>query len=135
MVSMDDAELPDEWSRDERYDRLARRSGNDPKYVGYVHDSGDVRIHVAFPEAESGDRGTYTVFVTLFPYTELSESGEVRAVTTRDRSEEIAHEFMKLFDGVYDGPENIEEAIDYALQRTRPPDVADTSLINENGQR
>ncbi len=132
---MEDAEIPGEWHRDERYDRLARRSGNDPKYTGFIHDSGDARVHIAFPDAESGERGAYTVFVTLFPYTELSESGTVRAVTRRDRAEEIGRQFMKLFDGVYDGPSTIEDAIEYALERTRPPDVADTSLVNDEGQR
>lgn len=132
---MEDAEIPGEWHRDERYDRLARRSGNDPKYTGFIHDSGDARVHIAFPDAESGERGAYTVFVTLFPYTELSESGTVRAVTRRDRAEEIACQFMKLFEGVYDGPGTIEDAVEYALERTRPPDVADTSLVNDEGQR
>lgn len=132
---MEDDELPAEWNRDERYDRLARRSDRDPKYVGYVHDTGDVRVHVAFPEAETGESGVYTVFVTLFPYTELSEMAEVRAVTTRERSDEIALNFMKLFDGMYDGPDTIEDAIQYALQRTQPADIVDTSLINDNGQR
>lgn len=128
---MDDDELPADWQRDERYDRLSRRSDRERTYEGYVHESGDVRLHVAFPAAETGDSGAYTVFVTLYPYTELSESDEVRTVSTRTRAEEVVLSFAKLFDGACDSEGNVENAVQYALERTRPADVADTSLINE----
>lgn len=128
---MDDDELPTDWQRDERYDRLHRRSGRDPTYEGYIHETGDVRLHVAMPEAESGEPGAYTVFLTLYPYTELSEQTEVRTVTTADRADELVLTFADLFVGACDGPSDVEEAAEYALKRTRPADVTDTSLIND----
>jgi hypothetical protein len=131
---MDDDELPTDGRRDERYDRLARRSGREPTHVGYLHDTGDVRLHVATPAAESGEPGAYTVFLTLYPYTELSETIDVRSVTTAARADEVVLSFANLFDGVCDGPGDVESAAEYALERTRPADVADTSLINEHNE-
>ena len=128
---MDDDELPADWECDERYDRLARRSGRAPTYEGYVHDTGDVRLHVAMPEAESGEAGAYTIFLTLYPYTELSEQTEVRTVTTKGRADEIVSTFANLFVGACDGPADVEVAAQYALERTRPADVTDTSLVND----
>ena len=129
---MDDDELPADWRRDERYDRLADRSGREPTHVGYLHETGDVRLHVATPAAESGEPGAYTVFLTLYPYTELSEQTEVRTVTTAERADETVLTFANLFDGAYDGPGGVEDAAEYALQRTRPANVADASLVNDD---
>ncbi|GAA0669369.1 hypothetical protein ACFQDG_15945 [Natronoarchaeum mannanilyticum] len=128
---MDDDELPADWERDERYDRLARRSDRDPTYEGYVHETGDVRLHVAMPDAESGEDGAYTIFLTLYPYTELSEQTEVRTVTTKARADEVVSTFAGLFVGACDGPADVEDAAQYALERTRPADVTDTSLLND----
>ncbi|SNZ15601.1 hypothetical protein SAMN06269185_2528 [Natronoarchaeum philippinense] len=129
---MDDDELPTDWARDERYDRLARRSGRDPTYEGYVHDTGDVRLHVAMPDADAGEPGAYTIFLTLYPYTELATQTEVRTVTTAARADEVVSTFADLFVGACDGPSDVEAAAEYALERTRPANVTDTSLVNDS---
>lgn len=124
--------LPDDWSRD----RESRRSTNGvPEYTEYVHSAGDVRVRVSHA---GGDGGGFDIAVLLYPYTELSESFDVRTVSSHDRATELAVGFMKLFDGAYDGPSTVEAATEYALRRSRPADVPERSLLDggeRNGDR
>jgi hypothetical protein len=103
------------------------------EYVDYVHDSEDVRVRIAPPENTAD--GGYALDVTLFPYTDLSESYDVRSVASRDRAHRIAREFADLFDGVYGGPGGdergemgMEDGVAYALERTRPTEAVGTDV-------
>lgn len=118
-------ELPAEWERVQlpgSVDRTRR-----PGYVAYRHESGDVRIRVLQPNAEL-DRTGYGLVATLYPGTELAESTEIRTVATERRAASVVASFMKLFEGRYDGPSSTEAALNYAIERTRPPDVVRDSF-------
>jgi len=43
----------------------------------------------------------------------------VRTVLTFERCNRIARDFMDLFSASYDGPGSLEDALDYAYDRTR----------------
>ncbi|WP_135536743.1 hypothetical protein [Halostella pelagica] len=123
---MDGDESPTNWERRTHEMRST-------VYVDYVHGSEDVRIRITPPENTAD--GGHALDVTLFPYTESSESYDVRAVASRDCAERIAREFIDLFDGAYDGPggdggggTTLEGAATYALQRTRPTEAVGTDV-------
>lgn len=127
---MDADDPPTNWERRTHETRSA-------EYVDYVHDSEDVRVRITPPENTAD--GGYALDVTLFPYTDLTESYDVRSVASRDRADRIAREFAGLFDGAYGGPGGdgegelgLEDAVAYALQRTRPVEAVNTELPSRN---
>lgn len=123
---MIDEELPADWERERLPGGVdAKRR---PSFVAFRHDSGDVRVRVAPPNPEL-ERHAYCLTVTLYPGTELARSREVRSVASEERAGELALEWMKLFDGAYDGPTDVERAAQFAIERIVPPDVALDSLV------
>lgn len=125
-----DEELPADWERE----RLPGGVDADrrPSFVAFRHESGDVRVRIAPPNPEL-ERHSHLLTVTLFPGTELATTREVRSVASEDRVGELAVEWMKLFDGRYDGPSDVEAAAEFATQRVVPPDVVLDSLVTEDG--
>lgn len=122
-----DEEPPAGWERE----RLPGGVDADrrPDFVAYRHDSGDVRVRVA-PPKPALDRTAHVLSLTLFPGTELAESRDVREVASEARATELAVQLMKLFNGAYDGPATVEDAAQFALERTSPPDAVLDSLVN-----
>lgn len=123
-----DEEPPAGWERE----RLPGGVDADrrPDFVAYRHDVGDVRVRVAPPEPEL-DRHAHVVSLTLYPGTELAETHEIREVASAARAGRLAVEVMKLFNGAYDGPESVEPAATFAVERTTPVDVVRDSLVDD----
>lgn len=128
---MDDEDIPTAWERTVHETRTA-------EFVDYVHASGDVRLRVTPPE--NTDDGAYAVGATLFPHTDLAEEYDVRTVASGRRAERIARDFAGLFDGAYGGPGgdgdgemDLEDAVAYALERTRPTEAVGTDLPSRDG--
>lgn len=124
-----DEEPPADWDRERLPGGVdAERR---PDFVAFRHDSGDVRVRVAPPNPEL-DRHSHRLTLTLFPGTELATTREIRDVASEARVAELAVEVMKLFDGAYEGPGDVEAAAQFAIERVAPPDVVLDSLVNEN---
>jgi len=122
---MDD-DIPAAWEREVHETRTA-------EFVDYLHASGDVRVRITPPE--NTDDGAYAVGATLFPHTSLAETYDVRTVASGRRAERIAQDFAALFAGGYGGPGGngtgemaVEDAVAYALERTRPTDAVGTKV-------
>lgn len=122
-------EPPDDWE----CERLpgAVDDGRRPDFVAFRHDSGDVRVRIAPPEPRV-DRHAHRLTLTLFPGTDLSRTREIRGVASEARAAEIAVELMKLFDGAYEDPGDVEAAAQFAIERVAPPDVVLDSLVNDD---
>lgn len=125
---MTDDETPPTWEREELPGGVAAERR--PDYVAYRHDTGDVRVRIAPPNPDL-DRETHVLTVTLFPGTELAETMELRSVSSERRATELAIRFMRLFDGVYDGPGSVEDAASFAAERVRPADVVRDGLVTD----
>ena len=123
-------DTPAAWEQEVHETRTA-------EFVDYVHASGDVRIRITPPE--NTDDGAYAVGVTLFPHTSLAEEYDVRTVASGRRADRIALDFASLFDGAYGGPGGdggempVEDAVAYALERTRPTDAVGTNVPSRDG--
>jgi hypothetical protein len=125
-----DEELPADWERERLPGGVdaARR----PSFVAFRHESGDVRVRIA-PPAPELERHSHLLTVTLFPGTELATTREIRSVTSEGRVGELAVEWMKLFDGRYEDPADVEDAAQFAIERVVPPDVVLDSLVTDDG--
>ncbi|WP_193569254.1 MULTISPECIES: hypothetical protein [Halostella] len=121
---MDADDPPTAWEREVHETRTGT-------FVDHVHVSGDVRVRIA-PPTDASDG--HAITATLFPHTDLEETYDVRRVAARERAERIARQFADLFDGVYGGPGGgdgsrpLEDAVAYALERTRPSGAVDVDL-------
>ena len=95
------------------------------QYVTYVHESGDCRLRLAPASLDGADYPGYALTVQTYPGLDIGRSIETRRVLSFDRCVQIAERFMSLFDGRYDGPATLEDAIVYAHERVRAPAVTD----------
>lgn len=125
---MIDEELPADWARERLPGGVD--ANRRPSFVAFRHDSGDVRVRIAPPNPDL-ERHAHCLTVTLYPGTELASSREVRSVASEERVADLALDWMKLFDGAYDGATDVERAAQFAIERIVPPDVALDSLVTD----
>lgn len=118
-------ELPPTWSR-ERTDAY-RPAPESPsrRFATYRHESGDVAVRVAPTMLDPTERPGYELSVTVYPDLEFASRSVVRTVTTYDRCERLAREFMHLFDGTHDRPAGAEAAVERAAARLQPSGAHD----------
>lgn len=128
-VGVSEEEPPPCWEREELPGGIAAERR--PEYVAFRHDSGDARIRIAPPNADLG-REAHVLTLTLFPGTELSETRQLRSVTSERRAFDVAVSVMKLFDGAYEGPGTAEDAAAFAAERVRPADVVHDGLVRDD---
>ncbi|WP_049922246.1 hypothetical protein [Halopiger djelfimassiliensis] len=114
-----DADVPPEWAIEECRTYTPAETDRELQYRTYRHESGDVRLKVAPASLSGEDHPGYALTTTTYPGLDISETTRVRTVLTFERCDRIAHDFMDLFAGRYDGPGSVEEAVDYASERTR----------------
>lgn len=112
-------DVPPEWHREA--DRTYTPAGADRElqYRTYRHESDDIRLKVAPASLDGEDHPGYALTVTTYPDLDLSETTRVRTVLTFERCDRFAERFMQLFSVRYDGPGSLEEAREYAHERTR----------------
>lgn len=118
-------ELPSAWSceRTDAYRPAPESSSR--RFATYRHESGDVAVRVAPTVLDPTERPGYELSVTVYPGLEFSSRSVVRTVTTYDRCERLAREFMRLFDGMFDRPAEAESTVERAAARLRPADAHD----------
>ena len=114
-----DADVEPEWSIETRRTYTPADSNREREYRTYRHESGDLRLKVAPAALDGDDHPGYALTATSYPGLELSETTHVRTVLTADRCDRIARQFMALFAARYDGPGSLEDALEYAADRTR----------------
>ncbi|ARS89667.1 hypothetical protein [Natrarchaeobaculum aegyptiacum] len=114
-----DADVPPEWRIETSRSYTPADSDRELEYRAYKHESGDLRVKVAPAALDGGDHPGYALTTTTYPGLELSEARLVRTVLTFDRCNRIARSFMDLFLARYDGPGSLEDAVEYAYDRTR----------------
>ncbi|EMA37833.1 hypothetical protein [Halobiforma nitratireducens] len=114
-------DTPDGWRIETRRSYSPAGSDRELAYLTYRHDSDDLRVKVAPAALDGDDHPGYALRATRYPGLELSETTRVRTVLTFDRCDRVAREFMELFSVQYDGPASLEDALEYAAARTRPP--------------
>ena len=117
---IDDEALPDRWRRDRRLEQ-AEIERDTISYIGFVHETGDVRVRIVPPDAGFTDE--HELVIDSYPGTELADRHEVRTLATADSATDVARSLMKLVEGAYDGPDSVEDAIEYAIERVQPADV------------
>ncbi|MFC6719548.1 hypothetical protein ACFQGT_13835 [Natrialbaceae archaeon GCM10025810] len=114
-----DADAPPDWDEEERRTYTPAGSDREREYRIYFHESGDLRLRVAPASLDGEDHPGYRLTATTYPGLEFSETIAVRRVLTFGRCAQIATRFMQLFSASYDGPGSLEDALDYAHERTR----------------
>ncbi|WP_090383293.1 hypothetical protein [Natronobacterium texcoconense] len=114
-----DAALPTDWTEKTRRSYTPADSDREMEYCTYRHESGDLRVKVAPASLDGDDHPGYALTTTSYPGLEFAETTQVRTVLTFDRCERIARRFMDLFSARYDGPGSLEDALEYASERTR----------------
>lgn len=114
-----DADVPPTWNTEESRTYTPAHTDREMQYRTYQHESGDLRLKVAPASLDGADHPGYALTATTYPGLELSETVQVRTVLTFERCDRIARQFMDLFSASYDGPGSLEDALDYAHQRTR----------------
>ncbi|THE62715.1 hypothetical protein D8Y22_21845 [Salinadaptatus halalkaliphilus] len=114
-----DADVPPEWTTEERQTYTPANSEREMQYRTYRHESGDLRLKVAPASLDGEEHPGYALTATMYPGLDLAETVRVRTVLTFERCNRIARDFMDLFAASYDGPGSIEDAVDYAYERTR----------------
>ncbi|QLG49930.1 hypothetical protein [Natrinema halophilum] len=114
-----DVDVPLEWSTEESRTYTPVETDRELQYRTYLHESGDLRLKVAPASLDGDDHPGYSLTATSYPGLDLSETRRVRTVLTFDRCTRIARQFMDLFSTSYDGPGSLEDALDYATERTR----------------
>lgn len=112
-------DVPADWEVEERRRYTPADTDREMVYRTYRHESGDLRLKVAPASLEGEDYPGYALTAVSYPGLEFSETTTVRTVLTADRCGKIARRFMDLFSARYDGPGSLEEAVDYAAERTR----------------
>lgn len=114
-----EADVPPAWSTETCRTYTPADTDREMEYRTYRHESGDVRLKVAPAALDDEDHPGYALTATIYPGLEFAETIRVRTVLTFDRCDRIADDFMDLFAARYDGPGSIEDAVDYAYERTR----------------
>lgn len=114
-----DADALPEWNIEESRTYSPADTDRELQYWTYLHESGDLRLKVAPASLDGEEHPGYTLTATSYPGLDLSETIRVRTVLTFERCDRIAAEFMDLFSASYDGPGSLEDALDYAYERTR----------------
>ncbi|MFA9503980.1 hypothetical protein ACERIM_14550 [Natrinema sp. H-ect1] len=114
-----EADVPLEWTTEESRTYTPADTDREMQYRTYLHESGDLRLKVAPASLEGEDHPGYALTATSYPGLDLSETIRVRTVLTFERCNRVASDFMDLFSASYDGPGSLEEALDYAHERTR----------------
>lgn len=111
-------EVPQDWNEAENRSYTPADSDREMQYRTYLHESGDLRLKVAPASLDGEDHPGYTLTTTSYPGLEFSETATVRTVLTFERCGKIARRFMELFSASYDGPGSLEDAVEYAHDRT-----------------
>lgn len=119
---------PAEWQLDQRRTYTPAGADGEREYAIYVHESGDVRVRLAPASLDGEDVPGYTLQATTYPGFDMGETITVRRVLTFERCRELAGRFMALFAARYDGPATLEEAVEYAFDRTKATGVTDAPL-------
>ncbi|MFC4540624.1 hypothetical protein ACFO5R_01625 [Halosolutus amylolyticus] len=114
-----DADLPPNWTIEECRTYTAASSDRELEYRIYRHESGDLRVKVAPASLDGEEHPGYALTVTSYPGLEFSETTRVRTVLRFERCDRIAAQFLDLFSACYDGPGSLEDALEYAADRTR----------------
>lgn len=114
-----DADVPPAWTTEESRTYTPADTDRELQYLTYRHESGDLRLKVAPASLDGEDHPGYTLTATIYPGLDFSETIPVRTVLTFERCDAIAAQFMELFSANYDGPGSLEDALEYAHQRTR----------------
>ena len=113
-----DADVPSAWNTEECRTYTPADTDREMQYRTYRHESGDLRLKVAPASLDGEDHPGYALTVTSYPGLDLSETVCIRTVLTFERCDRIADQFMALFSASYDGPGSLEDALEYAYQRT-----------------
>lgn len=114
-----DVDVPLEWSTEACRSYTPANSNREMQYRTYRHESGDLRLKVAPASLDGESHPGYALTATSYPGLDFSETTRVRTVLTFERCNRIAHDFMDLFSASYDGPGSLEDALEYAYERTR----------------
>ncbi|WP_339105799.1 hypothetical protein [Haloterrigena salinisoli] len=114
-----DADVPSAWNTEESRTYTPADTDREMEYRTYRHESGDLRLKVAPASLDGEDHPGYALTATSYPGLDLSETIRIRTVLTFERCDSIARDFMDLFSANYDGPGSLEDALDYAYERTR----------------
>ena len=114
-----DADVPLEWTTEDARTYTPTHTDREMEYRTYRHESGDLRLKVAPASLDGEDHPGYALTATSYPGLDLSETIRVRRVLTFGRCTQIAQQFMDLFSARYDGPGSLEDALEYAYERTR----------------
>lgn len=121
-------DAPAEWQQDQHRTYTPADSEAELQYTTYLHESGDLRIRIAPASLDGDDVPGYTLQATTYPGLDFSETVRIRQVLTYPRCLAIAERFMDLFSASYDGPGSLEEALEYAFDRSKATGMADASL-------
>ncbi|WIV65848.1 hypothetical protein [Natrialbaceae archaeon AArc-T1-2] len=124
-------DLPGAWSHDRTDVYKPTPDATTRRFFTYVHDSGDVSLRIAPTTLEVTERPGYELVVTSYPGLELERRDVVRTVTTATSCDRLAREFMSLFEGVYDGPGDLETAVAYATEHVQPSAANDAIVVDE----
>ncbi|MEY7850265.1 hypothetical protein AB7C87_13810 [Natrarchaeobius sp. A-rgal3] len=114
-----DADVPPEWDTEACRTYTPADTNREMQYRTYRHVSGDLRLKVAPASLDGDEHPGYALTATCYPGLEFAETIQVRTVLTFERCERITRKFMDLFAASYDGPGSLEDAVDYAYERTR----------------
>ncbi|ELY78547.1 hypothetical protein [Natrinema pallidum] len=114
-----ETDVPPEWTTETCRTYTPADTDRELQYRTYLHESGDLRLKVAPASLDGEDHPGYALTATSYPGLDLSETVRVRTVLMFDRCTRIAGHFMDLFSASYDGPGSLEDALDYAYERTR----------------
>lgn len=121
-------DAPAEWQEDQRRTYTPADSDHELEYVTYLHESGDLRLRIAPASLDGNDVPGYTLQATAYPGLEFAETVQIRQVLTFARCRSIGTRFMELFSASYDGPGSLEEALEYAFDRTKAAGATDMSV-------
>lgn len=128
-------DVPPTWRRERCQTYTPADSDRPMQYVTYVHESGDLRLRIAPASLDGDDRPGYTIRATRYPGLEFSESETIRRVLRFSRCDALAGRFMSLFSTTYDGPADLEDAVEYARARTSASDAYDAPVEVDEDDR
>lgn len=123
-------ELPPTWSRERTDAYCPTPDASSRRFTTYRHESGDVALRVAPTVLDVTERPGYELTVTVYPELEFSSRSVVRTVTTYERCERVAREFMHFFEGAYERPAAVESAVEHAAAHVRPSEAHDDVVLD-----
>ena len=123
------ADLSSSWHCERTDAYRSTPEGSTRRFCTYVHESGDVSLQVAPATLEDTERPGYELSATLYPGLDLEERAVVRTVTTYNSCTTLARELMSFFDGRYDGPADVEDALEYAVDHIAPSSAHDAVVF------